>query len=834
MRICKFATFALTGLLMSPWAVSQTVPPAATTAVAAVPTPVPAIVPYSGTVDLSSNKLSASETAVTFLIFKDETGGEPLFTETQTVIFDSAGHYKVQLGAVSPNGLPSELFSSGEARWLEVQVTGENPQPRVLLASVPYAMKAADAATLGGLPASAFALAGQNSRPESVSTEVTSNATSNVTTTGGAAGYVPEFSGTASIADSPIFVLGSDIGIGTATPSATLDVAGAALVTGLVTAEGGLTLPATGTATASGGFNSNLLKLYTSAYNSSMKAVVDPRFEWEAVVAGNDTASPSVTLELLSSTSTAGATPTGFSFNSNGTINFASGQTFPTAGTITGVTAGTALTGGGTSGKVTLSVDTTKVPLLASANHFTASQSVTGSVSASGQLVSTVATGTAPLAVSSTTQVPNLNASLLGGLSSSALAALAATNNFSATQIFSKIGIGTSTPRSSLEAVVDAPNALGPTLTLTNSGGTTNPSTGYAAASIDFNTYYHPAVPYNNPTARIEAIDDNNYGSSLVFLSKIDGGDAHGLQTNMDIQSNGQVAIAPNSAASTGTSYNAAQLTVGGNLGYIGIVGVGSTEHDGIDGFGGYSTNGDLAGSGGTFQGGYSTEGDGGYGIAAYVGEGSNGFSGVAGYFDGDVYATGNISQGGSNVAQIDHPLDPANKYLNQASIQSSEMVNIYSGNVTTDELGLATVQLPDWFESENTDFRYQLTVVGGGFAQAIISKEVDNHQFTISTNASNVKVSWQITGVRQDAYAKAHPLTVEQVKPQRERGFYLHPELFGQPKEKQTEWGRNPQLMRQLKTRHTPDTLKKGANSPDSSKISLVSSSQGTDTRHP
>ena len=100
----------------------------------------------------------------------------------------------------------------------------------------------------------------------------------------------------------------------------------------------------------------------------------------------------------------------------------------------------------------------------------------------------------------------------------------------------------------------------------------------------------------------------------------------------------------------------------------------------------------------------------------------------------------------------------------------------------------------------KNTDFRYQLTVLGGRFAQAIVSKEVANNQFTISTNASNVKVSWQITAVRQDNYAKAHPVIVEQEKPASERGFYQNPELFGQPKERQTEWARRPKAMQQMK----------------------------------
>ena len=331
MNICKLASLALTWLLASSWAVSQTATSAATTAVAAAPTPVPSIVPYSGTVDRSSSNPLAGEAALTFLIFKDETGGEPLFAETQTVTLDPTGHYQVQLGGVSPNGLPSEIFSSGEARWLEVQVAGETPQPRVLLASVPYAMKAADAATLDGLPASAFALAGQTLRAAATQAGATPDTASNVTTTGGAAGYVPGFSGATTIVDSPIFVNGSSVGINTTAPASTLDVNGPLIVTGDSTLNGQVWLPAQGTATASSGFNSQVIKFYTSAYNSSTRSTVSPRFQWQALVTGNDTPKPGATLSLFSSTTSALPTATGFSFNVNGTMNFAPGQTFPGA-----------------------------------------------------------------------------------------------------------------------------------------------------------------------------------------------------------------------------------------------------------------------------------------------------------------------------------------------------------------------------------------------------------------------------------------------------------------------------------------------------------------------
>ena len=126
-------------------------------------------------------------------------------------------------------------------------------------------------------------------------------------------------------------------------------------------------------------------------------------------------------------------------------------------------------------------------------------------------------------------------------------------------------------------------------------------------------------------------------------------------------------------------------------------------------------------------------------------------------------------------------------------------MMNIYNGNVTTDDDGYAIVILPDWFEALNRDFRYQLTVVQQ-FAQAMVAREVSNNQFTIRTDKPHVKVSWQVTGIRQDAWANAHRIPVEQTKEAKERGFYLHPELYGAPKEKSVAWADYPETMKMAK----------------------------------
>ncbi|HTD23955.1 MAG TPA: hypothetical protein VK738_14960 [Terriglobales bacterium] len=161
----------------------------------------------------------------------------------------------------------------------------------------------------------------------------------------------------------------------------------------------------------------------------------------------------------------------------------------------------------------------------------------------------------------------------------------------------------------------------------------------------------------------------------------------------------------------------------------------------------------------------------------------------------GGFQCSGAISGSAKNF-RIDHPLDPANKYLVHASVESSEMMNIYTGNVTTDAQGQAIVELPNWFEALNGDFRYQLTVIGQ-FAQAIVAHKIHNHQFTIRTSVPNVEVSWQVTGVRQDEWAKAHPLVVEEVKKEKLQGHYIHPELYGAPKEQGIEWERHPELMK-------------------------------------
>jgi hypothetical protein len=150
----------------------------------------------------------------------------------------------------------------------------------------------------------------------------------------------------------------------------------------------------------------------------------------------------------------------------------------------------------------------------------------------------------------------------------------------------------------------------------------------------------------------------------------------------------------------------------------------------------------------------------------------------MAGSLLGPVYVEGNLSKAGGSFV-IDHPTDPANKYLYHSFVESPDMMNIYNGNVVTDSSGTATVTMPSWFEALNRDFRYQLTVVGQ-FAQAMVAAKISNGSFMIKTDKPNVEVSWQVTGIRQDAWANAHRIPVEVDKDSKYQGHYLHPELQG------------------------------------------------------
>lgn len=306
-------------------------PPAIAPASAAVPN----LINYTGILKDSTGRTLTGITGVSFLLYKDEQGGSPLWLETQNVTPDKLGHYTVQLGTSSAHGVPADLFVTGEARWLAVQVGTEAEQPRVLLVAVPYAMKAGDAATIGGLPPSAFVLAapgvaattGSAGEPVGAAPPP---ASSNVTTTGGTINTLPLFTTATNIQNSAITQTGSGatakVGINTTAPNANLFVNGTAAVNGI------FTLPSTGTATAAGGKNSQPQDFIASVFNSGTSTAVPQKFQWQAEPVGNNTAGASGTMNLLYASGTAAPAETGLKISSKGVFTFAAGQTFPGTG----------------------------------------------------------------------------------------------------------------------------------------------------------------------------------------------------------------------------------------------------------------------------------------------------------------------------------------------------------------------------------------------------------------------------------------------------------------------------------------------------------------------
>jgi hypothetical protein len=364
--------------------------PAASSATVAVPP----IVNFNGLLTDVTGKPLTGTVGVTFYLYQESQGGAPLWMETQNVHPDKFGHYSVALGSTSSQGLPANVFATGEARWLGVQVHGQDEQPRVLLMSVPYALKALDAETIGGKPASSFMLA-----PTANSSSKSPVLPPGTITGSGTADFVPIFTGATTIGNSKIFqTVGGNVGIATTTPTAKLDVSGTGDVrdtltlfpksthptlsvhgtafevssAGKVTFVSGQTFPGTGTVTsvASGAGLTGGPITHTGTLSIASGGVTNGMLSHSSL-----TVTAKSPLTGGGAVSLGGSTSLGLeNCGSNQILKF-NGSSWTCvnlpAGTITGVMAGTDLTGGGSSGNVTLNVDTTKVPQLAAANSFT-------------------------------------------------------------------------------------------------------------------------------------------------------------------------------------------------------------------------------------------------------------------------------------------------------------------------------------------------------------------------------------------------------------------------------------------------------------------------------
>jgi hypothetical protein len=675
-------------------------------------TDIPKLVKFSGTVTVETGKPISGVVGVTFSLYKDQQGGAPLWLETQNVQADANGRYTVLLGSTKSDGLPTALFNSEQARWVGVQVGGQAEQRRVLLSSVPYAFKAGDAETIGGLPPSAFVMVDPAQPKKGISTTsptlpkvaMGQAPPPNPAVTGkGTIGYVPVWDTTSDIVNSVVFQKNSAIGIGTTAPAATLDVNG----------------------------------------KSDMR----------------DT----LTLYPKGTDSTVAINGTSFKVDKSGKVTFVSGQTFPGAGTVTKVgsgagliggpitkagtlsiatggvsnamlanpaltvKAGTDLTGGGSvalGGSTTLDLDTAKVPQLDASNTFTGDQAVTGNLSATGMISSTSAT--------------------FAGGSGVALQASNSTGT-----------VGMATPTFLINA-------------FTSGGGVFN-------VDPSGNGFYKGSIS-------AQGVSVSGAGPSVVFGS---------------------------ATGSSGVNFGVQGITA--SVSGVGVQGVG--PGNGVSGFSSADGTGVIGTASGTSGLNFGVQGitvsSGGIGVQARN-DATGGFVALAGpsllinafvnttgmftvddsgngFYAGDLNVTGNLSKGGG-MFKIDHPLDPANKYLSHSFVESPDMMNIYNGLVTLDAHGSAWIIMPDYFEALNRDFRYQLTPVGRPQPSLYIGKELAGNRFKIAGGKPGGRVSWQLTGVRHDAYANAYRIPTEEDKPAAEHGYYLHPEVFGQPASKRIQ----------------------------------------------
>jgi hypothetical protein len=800
--------------------VAQTAAPNSTLA----STQVPRLIKFSGVAQDQTHKPVSGVVGVTFSLYKDQQGGSPLWVETQNVQVDATGHYTVMLGSASADGVPLSLFSSAEAHWISTQIAGQPEQPRVLLLSVPYALKAADAETLGGLPASAFMRANANGALGTAGSKAGSAATGTVPPAGvtgtGTKNFIPVWTGATTLGNSVIYETGGNVGVGTKTPKAKVDVVGAgtlgiqatvpgtqAAIAGIATAVKGGTTGVYGqssdpTGNAVFGLDNattggNGVIGISSAPSGSSNGVYGQSASTSGVgVAGNETAKTGGVAGVMGTALSTGQ----FSAGVSGYESATTGQVFGVSGSSNSTTANSAgvagvenATIGAVSGVAGNANSTSNGA--AGVNGFEGGATgqvygVTGVTNSSTNF----AAGVRGYEGATSGQVFGVQ----GGTSSTTNFAAGVSGNANGTsgQVYGVVGVSNSTTSGAA-----AVNGYEPATTGGVYGvfGSTPSTSGIGVGGV-------ATATSGTTTGVVGQTASIGNGSTGVFGgSSGTSGVIFGVQ-GISNSASGASVSGSNNASTGGTAVSGqANATTGRALGVYGqsasTSGIGVTGNAfatsgvtfGVQGFSASPNGIGVQANNNSTGGVVAIAGPSPFLLNAFVGK----FGAFTvdnsgnGFYGGNLIVTGKLTKG-SGSFKIDHPLDPANKYLSHSFVESPDMMNVYNGNITTDRRGLATVTLPDYFEALNGEFRYQLTVIGK-FAQAIVAKKIDANRFVIRTSKPNVEVSWQVTGIRHDAYANRYRIPVEEDKAVGEQGYYLHPEVFGQPESKSISMAPKP-----------------------------------------
>jgi hypothetical protein len=646
-RVCLVIVSFLSAMVCTTFAQTTTSKPTPAS------TQVPRLIKFSGVAKDESGKPINSVVGIMFSLYKDQQGGAPLWMETQNVQPDANGHYSVQLGSTQPDGLPTEVFTSGEARWLSVRLVGSEELPRVLLVSVPYAIKAQEAETLGGRQPSEFVLASElKGRMNQAQPNPVRKDDPRQTKTPPPAVHEGAVDFSANTADQVVRV--------------TQNGTGSALI-----ATSDHQIGVEGHTTN----NTNLLSF-------GVQGIADSSSGFGVFGRATNTSGGTVGVEGISD-STAGT------------------GVFGSASALSGLTIGVK----GTSNSPT------------GTGVFGHASATNGSANAEGVFGQSDApngigvNGVATSASGPTTGVFGTSGSTSGN---GVLGRATAATGFN----FGVQGISAS------------PSGIG--------------VQGVNSASSGGNAVVGSALAKSGQAFGVNGLSASPSGAGLHGVNSASGGNA--IQGFATATSGASVGVNGSSASPSGIGVEANNTSLGE---FVSLAGPAPFIIDA------HTTTTTL----------FSVDNSG------------NGF------FDGNLAVKGKLTKG-SGSFKIDHPLDPENKYLSHSFVESPDMMNIYNGVVVLDARGSAWITMPDYFEALNRDFRYQLTSIGRPQPSLYIAQEMSSRRFRISGGKPGGKVSWMVTGIRQDAYANAHRILTEEEKPPQEQGRYLHPELFGASKE--------------------------------------------------